>query len=93
MIADGGVLYISEVGPVCDKICVRTDTPIVAIPGSRFRTQIIDEQFLENSCTKAVLELGVAWNGNGVRLCLAGETSDQVGGRVENPEFSGYPPS
>jgi hypothetical protein len=72
---------------VCDKICIRTDTPIAAVPGTRFRTlhgsQIIVEPSLENSCTEAALEHGVMWSENGIRRCLAGKTSDQVGSRVD----------
>ena len=63
VIANGGFLYISEIGPVCDEICVCVEMIHAAPPATPFLVsygcQIAAEQLLENPRAEAALKPGV----------------------------------
>ena len=91
VIMNGSFLHTSEIGPVCDEVCVCTKILRGAAPRIPIRTaihirhdfQIIAEENLEDPCTEAALKPGVARSKDTVKLYVAGETNGQVGSCVD----------
>ena len=60
MIADRSFVHISEVGPVCDEISVRVETPDISFeaalhPTGPYDCQVFAEEFSEGPCAETAL--------------------------------------
>jgi hypothetical protein len=77
---------------VCDEISVCVEIARVQASVSthvRHDCQVLAEEFLENPRAEVALQPGAVWGKNLIRLCVARETNDQVGGRVDEFTVTG----
>jgi len=82
MITDHSFLHVSRIDTVCDEIGIRVESlPIIS--AAVHEPQISVEESPESLCAEASSKLGAVWGKGMVRLCVAGETEDQMGSWVD----------